>query len=54
MSNHSHKKRIVWKHGPSSWKSLCYVEIYRAAQNTGDDFKKNTAFPDENEHVILC
>ena len=30
-SDHSHKKQIVW---------ICYVKIYRAAQNTGDDLKK--------------
>ena len=34
-------------------KSLCYVEIYRAAQNTGDDFRKNIAFPEGNKQ-ILC
>ena len=38
--DHSHKKQIVWKHGPSYQKSLCYVEIYRAVQNTGNDFQK--------------
>ena len=28
-------------------RNLCYVEIYRAAQNTGDHFKKkNMAFPE--------
>ena len=26
-----------------------YVEIYRAAQNTGDRFKKNMAFPKGNK-----
>ena len=34
-------------------KSLCYVEIYRATQNIGDDFKKNIAFPEGNNQ-ILC
>ena len=29
--------------------SLCYVEIYRAAQNTGDHFKKNMAFHEGNK-----
>ena len=29
--------------------NLCYVEIYRAAQNTGDHFKKNMAFPEGNK-----
>ena len=43
---HSHKKWIVWKHGPSWKKSLCYVEIYRAAQNAGYDLKKSIAFPE--------
>ena len=37
------------KHGPSKQKSLCYVEIYREAQNTGDDFKKNITFPEGNK-----
>ena len=32
-------RRIIWKHGPSQG-NLCYVEIYWAAQNTVDDFKK--------------
>ena len=30
-------------------RNLCYVEIYRAAQNTGDHFKKNIAFPKGNK-----
>ena len=30
-------------------RNLCYVEIYWAAQNTGDDFKKNIAFPEGNK-----
>ena len=30
-------------------KILCYAEIYRAAQNTDDDFKKNIAFPERNK-----
>ena len=30
-------------------KILCYVEIYRAAQNTDDDFKKKLAFPERNK-----
>ena len=50
---HSHKKHIVWKHGPSKQKSLCHVEIYRAAQYTGNDFKKNIAFLEGNKQ-ILC
>ena len=29
--------------------SFCYVEIYRAAQNTGDDVKKNIAFLEGNK-----
>ena len=41
---HSHKKQIVWKQT---------VEIYQEAQNTGDDFKKNIAFP-EGKKQILC
>ena len=27
-------------------KSLCYVEIYQATQNTGDHIKKTIAFPE--------
>ena len=31
-------------------RNICYVEIYRAAQNTGDGFKKkNIAFPEGNK-----
>ena len=31
-------------------KSICYVEIYRAARNTRDDFKKKTiALPEGNK-----
>ena len=26
-----------------------FVEIYRVDRNTGDDFKINTAFPEENK-----
>ena len=37
---HSHKKQVVWKHGSSEQKSLCYVEIYRTAQKPGMTFKK--------------
>ena len=29
--------------------SLCYVEIYRATQNTGNGFKRNIAFPKGNK-----
>ena len=36
--------KIVWKHGPS----LCYIEIYQAAQNT----KKNMAFPEGNKLFV--
>ena len=32
--------KIVWKHETSLKKSLCYVEIHRAAQNIGYHFKK--------------
>ena len=32
--------KIVWKHGLSQQKSLCYVETYQAPQNTGYHFKK--------------
>ena len=28
---------------------LCYVEIYRAAQNTGDQFLKSMAFSEGNQ-----
>ena len=28
---------------------LCYIEIYRAPQNTRDDFKKNIAFSEGNK-----
>ena len=28
---------------------ICYIEIYRAAQNTGDHFKKNHGFPEGNK-----
>ena len=29
--------------------SMLYAEIYRAAQNTGDHFKKNMAFSEGNK-----
>ena len=32
--------KIVWKHRPSTNKSLWYFEIYRTAQNTGDQFEE--------------
>ena len=32
--------KILSKHGLSKQKSLCYLEIYRAAQNTEDHLKK--------------
>ena len=40
LFNNSHKERIVWKHGPSTNKSVCWLEIYRTALNTGDHFSK--------------
>ena len=31
---------IVWRHGPSTQKYECYLEIYLTAQNTRDHFLK--------------
>ena len=45
---HSHKKR---KDSLKTWVvliNLCYVEVYRAAQNTGDHFQKNMTFSEGN------
>ena len=33
-------------------RNLSYVEIYRAAQNTGDDFKKIIDFPAGNKLFV--
>ena len=38
--NHIHKKRKAWKHGSSTKKCVWYLEIYRTAQNTGDQYLK--------------
>ena len=45
--------KIVWKNGPNIEVSiLCYVEVYRVAQNTGDYFKKIMAFPEGNKLFV--
>ena len=41
--------KIVWNTDRLDKNLLCYVESYRAAENTGDDFKKNIAFPKGNK-----
>ena len=46
---HSHKKRKDSLKTRAVLIEICYVEIYRAAQNTGDHFKKNMAFPEGNK-----
>ena len=45
-------ENIVTRNGKIVWTSLnknLYVKIYRAAQSTGDDFKKSIAFPEGNK-----
>ena len=41
---HSHKKRKDSLKTRAVLIEICYVEIYRAAQNTGDHFKKTWLF----------
>ena len=41
--------KILWKHGPSSQKSICCLEIYQTAQNTRDHFCKNLVFSKGNQ-----
>ena len=48
-SDHSHKKQKSGNTGRLNRNLYVMLKFYRAAQNTGDDFKKNSAFPEGNK-----
>ena len=50
LLNHSNEKREYnLEQGLSTYESLCHLQIYRTAQNTGYHFLKNMAFSGEGQ-----